>query len=554
MKSKTAVALALTPMLALLSAALPLLAATTAVQSSVTATVAASSQCDGTTVKTAAADTSGYVDQALKMADDKSIGYSQKHRRLNPDVDCSSFVFYALKKAGYDVGDMPFSTATMDGVLTSLGFTAHDMNESELRSGDILWSGSHTEIYIGSNRTVGAHHDEHGGIDGLTGGDQTGEEVSQADLNAGQFSKYYRAGSSTTQTDDAPSADGANEIAMKLAQAFADAGYSKVATAGMLGNVGQESGGFDPKAGSPDGGYGLAQWTPSSKIRTWFDANGLSGTDISDADGQIKFLTATAESSFMDGTYIDEVRKEITVDGTLLNTWKNATDLDTAVIAWMAGWERPAWSSRHEETRKKIAKEYYDNYLGSISFDGAKSTPTGGCSTSAGVDSGDAEYGNAGGAPEGKGDFSWMCKGNQKICVASDAGVMYPHLEYGHQCVWYAWNRLGMIHGNEGWSYFTGNGGEIGATAQTRPGWSADTTPHPGDGISGYGSPFAGGGGYGHVAVVEEVKKDGSSWKIRISEGNADGSASFNSYQSRWLTQSEVSQAGCLFFRCDSWK
>ena len=111
-----------------------------------------------------------------------------------------------------------------------------------------------------------------------------------------------------------------------------------------------------------------------------------------------------------------------------------------------------------------------------------------------------------------------------------------------------------MIHGNEGWSYFTGNGGEIGATAQTRPGWSADTTPHPGDGISGYGSPFAGGGGYGHVAVVEEGKKDGSGWKIRISEGNADGSASFNSYQSRWLTQSEVSQAGCLFFRCDSWK
>ena len=44
----------------------------------------------------------------------------------------------------------------------------------------------------------------------------------------------------------------------------------------------------------------------------------------------------------MDGTYIDEARKEITVDGTLLNTWKNATDLDTAVIAWMAGWERPA--------------------------------------------------------------------------------------------------------------------------------------------------------------------------------------------------------------------
>ena len=288
MKSKTAVALALTPMLALLSAALPLLAATTAVQSSVTATVAASSKCDGTTVKTAAADTSGYVDQALRMADDKSVGYSQKHRRLNPDVDCSSFVFYALEKAGYDVGDMPFSTATMDGVLTSLGFTAHDMNESELRSGDILWSGSHTEIYIGSGYTVGAHHDEHGGIDGLTGGDQTGEEVSQADLNAGQFSKYYRAGSSATQTDNAPSADGANEIAMKLAQAFR---RCRIFKGGDRRHVGQCRPGIGRLRPRPAVRMAVTVWRsgPIIQIRTWFDANGLSGTDISDADGRSNF-------------------------------------------------------------------------------------------------------------------------------------------------------------------------------------------------------------------------------------------------------------------------
>lgn len=94
-------------------------------------------------------------------------------------------------------------------------------------------------------------------------------------------------------------------------------------------------------------------------------------------------------------------------------------------------------------------------------------------------DSGSTSYGSVGGAPTKDGDFSWMCSGNQKICSASDAGVFYPHLEYGHQCVWYAWNRLAMIHGNEGWSWVMGNGGDIANNLKGQSGWTVDGNLNP---------------------------------------------------------------------------
>ena len=45
-----------------------------------------------------------WVSWAKNIADDDSHGYSQTHRNGNPDYDCSSFVYYALKHAGLDVG------------------------------------------------------------------------------------------------------------------------------------------------------------------------------------------------------------------------------------------------------------------------------------------------------------------------------------------------------------------------------------------------------------------------------------------------------------------
>ena len=132
-----------------------------------------------------------YVNWAIQIANDDSHGYSQDmyRRQGKPDYDCSSFVFYALKNAGYDVGNSPFSTYTMDGPLRKCGFQKISISsESDLRPGDILWRSEHTEIYIGNGKRVGAHsangHPEPG--------DQDGDEVSVKDYNGGWYWAYRK--------------------------------------------------------------------------------------------------------------------------------------------------------------------------------------------------------------------------------------------------------------------------------------------------------------------------------------------------------------------------
>lgn len=351
------------------------------------------------------------------------------------------------------------------------------------------------------------------------------------------------------------SATGGDRTALRLAQEFADRGYSRESTAGMLANIQAESGFRADAVNASSGAYGLGQWLPSSKIRTWLDSHGHGDMDIASEDAQILMLAdGMAAGDGWNNYYIEQFRGEgyRTIDDSLYETWKRTDDPRAAAVAWMDGYERPGHTSAEARKRAEYAASWYENVNG-IEFTGK--TQTNDADDDAGTrvcpadGQGDAETGSVGGAPAGSGDFSWMCDSNQKICGPSDAGVLYPHLEYGHQCVWYAWNRLGMIHGNDGWSWVVGDGGDIADNCKNVAGWEVDTTPHPGDGASGKTQPFA----YTtHVAVVEEVADDPSGWKVRISEGNADGSASFDSYGSRWLTKTDMQ--GIQFFRNTAWR
>ena len=121
-----------------------------------------------------------YVLWAINIANDKKHGYSQRNR-WGPDYDCSSLVVSALSNTGFEVGGATW-TGNLKSELKKHGFRWRT-NFSKLRRGDILLvhnsSRQHTEIYIGNNKTVGAHIAENGGINGLTG-DQTGNEISVA--------------------------------------------------------------------------------------------------------------------------------------------------------------------------------------------------------------------------------------------------------------------------------------------------------------------------------------------------------------------------------------
>lgn len=130
-----------------------------------------------------------YVQWAVNIANNDSIGYCQHHREGNPDYDCSSLVFYALLNSGYPVGSQgsAFSTHDMDGPLTKCGFRKiHISSYSELQPGDILWQPEHTEIYIGNGKRVGAHTNEKNSARSeAQHGDQTGNEISVKDMNDG---------------------------------------------------------------------------------------------------------------------------------------------------------------------------------------------------------------------------------------------------------------------------------------------------------------------------------------------------------------------------------
>lgn len=134
-----------------------------------------------------------YVNAAIAIANDDSHGYSQAQRQLNPDVDCSSFVYYSLRNSGYTEdqlgGSYPFSTANMGGILEGCGFTRHDFTSVDnLQPGDILLRSGHTEIYIGNGKNAGAHSNYDG-----KAGDSSGDEVDIGNCSS-NWTWYYRKG------------------------------------------------------------------------------------------------------------------------------------------------------------------------------------------------------------------------------------------------------------------------------------------------------------------------------------------------------------------------
>ena len=129
----------------------------------------------------------------LEVANDDSHGYSQPNRFYNPDIDCSSFIYYALLNNGWTAdqlgGTYPFVTWNMEEILSKCGWTgyAYDGDPSKLKRGDIMLNPeTHVEMYIGGNQTVGAHSD----YDGRTG-DGSGNEVSVVTM-ATNWQRYLR--------------------------------------------------------------------------------------------------------------------------------------------------------------------------------------------------------------------------------------------------------------------------------------------------------------------------------------------------------------------------
>lgn len=228
---------------------------------------------------------------AVMRCNAANVGYSQPYRNEKTVngityYDCSSFIWYALKAAGYDVerayrtatgsnySGNAITTANLCNFLLALGFTEESIN-GEWKKSDIVWRSGHCEmVYTGGNGqgvTMGAH----------SANRPLADQVSINTSPSSNFTRIFRHGSGGGGGTELPSV---------------------YVIAAICGNFWQESGidpgiweNLDPQSWTTHNhGYGLGQWTNYNtdqgrlyNLHQYLSSNGYADDD---GNGQLSFL------------------------------------------------------------------------------------------------------------------------------------------------------------------------------------------------------------------------------------------------------------------------
>lgn len=153
-----------------------------------------------------------------------------------------------------------------------------------------------------------------------------------------------------------------NTIEEKVWVALRKMGYSEIATAGAMGNIYYESGGFNPEAieGGTGEGIGLCQWSFGRKTALMNYA-ASKGKDWRDEDTQVEFLVGELTPGGGANGYASY--QLMTYNGYSPNQWIDATDIATSTTAFCWTFERPANGSSLPQ-RIEAAQNYYDQFKG----------------------------------------------------------------------------------------------------------------------------------------------------------------------------------------------
>ena len=144
----------------------------------------------------------------------------------------------------------------------------------------------------------------------------------------------------------------------KVWWALIDAGYSKEAAAGVLGNIQAESG-FDPAVieGGTGIGFGLCQW--SFGRRTQLEAYAASkGANPSDVNIQIEFLIGELTPGGGANGYA--TYQLVSYNGYSASDWINAGSPEDAAVAFCWSFERPGVPRM--SVRTEAARSYYEQF------------------------------------------------------------------------------------------------------------------------------------------------------------------------------------------------
>lgn len=128
---------------------------------------------------------------AVNTFDD--YGYDQPLRMSNNYVDCSSMVWRSYKHFGLMMGGSENRANTSYGIYSWCQSNGKVIDGSNLQSGDLVFEGNspssihHVEMYIGNNKTFGAHANEINGVP-----IPHDQQVSVVPYKSGSYNYYCR--------------------------------------------------------------------------------------------------------------------------------------------------------------------------------------------------------------------------------------------------------------------------------------------------------------------------------------------------------------------------
>ena len=144
----------------------------------------------------------------------------------------------------------------------------------------------------------------------------------------------------------------------KVWWALRDAGYSKEAAAGAMGNIYAESG-FSASVieGGSGIGFGLCQWSfgRRTQLESYAKSKGVSASDV---DTQIEFLLGELTPGGGANGYASY--QLVSYNGYSASSWRNASTPEEAAIAFCWSFERPGIPRM--DVRTSAARRYYEQF------------------------------------------------------------------------------------------------------------------------------------------------------------------------------------------------
>ncbi|WP_313631424.1 phage tail tip lysozyme [Enterococcus devriesei] len=145
---------------------------------------------------------------------------------------------------------------------------------------------------------------------------------------------------------------GQREVAKEIWDFLLSRGWTKESVAGILGNIQSESS-FNPDIWSNDGGYGLVQWTPGSKLINWCNEKGMNYKTVNAQCQRIQYEMENGIQWFSnpqrpDLSYIS------------FKDFTKLTDIKKAAEYFIAYYEHPA--NPNQPARATQAQYWYDQF------------------------------------------------------------------------------------------------------------------------------------------------------------------------------------------------